>query len=180
MADMLHPLVREARAFAVRAHGRQKYGDEPYSVHLDEVAEVTRGVEDSPLALAVAYLHDVLEDTAVEPEELESAFCSHGPGLARDLCEAVMAVTDPEAPSRRTRKDKLHARLAGLDHKIECARVALLVKTADRVANVRSCVRDGKDGLLGMYRKEHVDFRDAVRREGLAEGLWEELEKSLA
>ena len=30
--------TESAREFAVSAHGNQKYGDEPYSVHLDDVA----------------------------------------------------------------------------------------------------------------------------------------------
>ena len=35
-------VVDRARAFAVQAHGDQRYGDEPYVVHLDEVAAIVR------------------------------------------------------------------------------------------------------------------------------------------
>ena len=50
-------LEREARDYAIAAHGDQKYGEHPYVGHLDAVAEIVR--PDGELAVAVAYLHDL-------------------------------------------------------------------------------------------------------------------------
>ena len=94
-----------------------------------------------------------------------------------------MSLTDPPGyPNRRARKAALHKTLSSLEYPNGgvAERMALLVKVADRVANVRSCVRDGLDGLLKMYRKEHAAFRDAARREGLADDLWRGLDEALA
>ena len=59
--------VKRAREFAIKAHGDQMYGDEPYIVHLDEVAGILHefGIMETIFtnAYIVAYLHDTIEDT---------------------------------------------------------------------------------------------------------------------
>lgn len=67
------------REFAVKAHASQKYGDHPYSVHLDAVASLVAawGGEE---AVVLAYLHDTVEDTSVTISEIEARF---GPKIAR-------------------------------------------------------------------------------------------------
>ncbi len=159
----------DPRAFAQRAHGSQSYGTGPYVVHLDEVAAL---VEDDPTLQAVAYLHDVLEDTAVQPTQLSEAF---GDTVTR----AVALVTDPPGANRRERKRRLHAQLAAADPTHPADRAALVVKAADRLANVRACVRDS-DTRLGMYRAEHAAFRPATYRAGLCDSVWDELDTLLA
>lgn len=166
---------RGARDFAALAHRDQRYGaDRPYTDHLDEVAAaVVAHAGDDPLLLAVAYLHDVLEDTAVTHAELEARFDA---AVAR----AVLLVTDPAGPNRRARKALLHRRLADLDpHADLAARAALVVKAADRLANLAACVASG-DPRLALYRREHPEFRAAAFRPGLCDPLWIELERLLA
>jgi hypothetical protein len=53
-------------------------------------------------------------------------------------------------------------------------------KTADRLANVRACLKDRKQGLWEMYRGEHATFRSAVYLPGLYDALWLELDSSLS
>ncbi len=36
----MSPTIARARAFALEAHGEQKYGDHPYAYHLDAVAAI--------------------------------------------------------------------------------------------------------------------------------------------
>lgn len=162
-----------AREFAVTAHGDQKYGDEPYSVHLDEVAElVARGVAlsgvDEDTAVAAAYLHDVVEDTAVEIEEVHVIF-------GYDVALAVALVTDPSEESRKEKKAVIMTRLAGATVSPQGNRIGLLVKMADRLANVKACVRSG-DSRLKMYRKEHAVFKASVYRQEVGGVLKEELD----
>jgi (p)ppGpp synthase/HD superfamily hydrolase len=158
----------EARAFAVAAHGDQKYGTAPYVVHLDQVATIVSGVDGGGPALAVAYLHDVLEDTDVTPDAVEESF---GPFVRR----CVEIVTDPPGNSRKERKRLLHERLKGVP---ESHALALIVKAADRLANVRTSARDNPR-LLAMYKEEHPAFRDAAFRPGLCDDLWTEMERHL-
>ncbi len=167
----------DLREFAKWAHGDQKYGDEPYVTHLDEVATIACGlVVDAAarvLVAMVAYLHDTIEDTPVNERFLADHF-------DWSAAKAVSLVTDPPGINRRLRKAALHARLSVVDETDRVGRAALLVKVADRLANVRSCLRvTNKTSLLKMYASEHEDFRFAVYREGMCDEAWRELDKLL-
>jgi (p)ppGpp synthase/HD superfamily hydrolase len=164
----LNATQQQARDFALAAHAEQKYGDHPYSVHLDAVAALVKpfGKE----AVVVAYLHDTCEDTKTTIAEIESKF---GPKVAA----CVSLLTDEPGANRKVRKAKTYARLAGVHGVNE---LALLVKIADRLANVRACVQDRKQLLLQLYRSEQAAFRKAVYRSDLCELLWAELEALLS
>lgn len=158
--------MTDPRDFAIDAHGAQTYGEgEPYVAHLDEVWEIVRVYDSSPGARAAAYLHDAPEDTAVTGAAVADAY-GETPGRAVEL------VTDPEGyPNRRTRKAALCERLVALDPSDPGERLALLVKAADRLANMRRCVASG-DSRLSMYRGEAVAFRLACYRPGICDGIW--------
>lgn len=59
-------LVTDAREFALRVHGEQKYGKRPYGVHLKAVANLVRHYGGSDAQVAAGWLHDTLEDTMQE------------------------------------------------------------------------------------------------------------------
>lgn len=65
--------VAKARDLAIKAHAGQvdKAGKDYYTAH---VAVVADGVKDDPVAMAVAYLHDVVEDTSVTIEDIRAEF----------------------------------------------------------------------------------------------------------
>lgn len=160
-------MLDDARSFAVTAHGSQMYGARPYVFHLDAVVGLLTpyGVE----AQIVGYLHDVVEDTAVTEDEVRKRF-GHLVG------ECVSLLTDAPGANRAERKAGTYARLATVAGSGE---LALVVKAADRLANVRSCVVDQRCGLWGVYRSEHAAFRRAAYRQGLCDPLWEELDALL-
>jgi len=58
--------------------------------------------------------------------------------------------------------------------------ITLVVKTADRLANVRACVADDKQSLLAVYLSEHPVFRKSAYRSGLCDPLWDELDDLLS
>jgi len=157
----------EARSFAIAAHGSQPYGTLPYSAHLDAVAELAAPFGEQ--AQVVAYLHDVVEDTTVPVERVRERF---GPLVA----ECVALLSDAPGADRAERKAKTYARLAEVSGPTE---VALVVKAADRFANVRACVSDGKRQLWQRYKGEHPVFRASAYRKGLCESIWEHLDALL-
>ena len=161
-------MLDEARSFALAAHGSQRYGDLPYSFHLDEVVALL-GPYGSQ-AQTIGYLHDVVEDTAVTDIEIRDRF---GPLVA----ECVSLLTDLSGASRAERKAETYARLAKVSG---AAELALVVKAADRLANVRSCALDDRRGLMTVYRNEHASFRRSAYREGFCDALWLELDVLLA
>ena len=58
--------------------------------------------------------------------------------------------------------------------------LALLVKTADRLANINACIEDGHSKKLAMYQKEHEIFKQSVYRKNLCESLWYQLNSKIA
>ena len=67
-------LVARASTYATSAHARiqhlRKYSGQPYDVHLRAVAKLVATVSSDPAVIAAAWLHDVVEDTEVDLEEL--------------------------------------------------------------------------------------------------------------
>ncbi len=143
-----------ARDFAVMAHWGQMYGDKPYIVHLDDVANVARPYGE--LAVTVAYLHDILEDTKTTADELLRVF-------GAPVANAVLVLTDGSG-NRRERKERSHAKLRA------SSGLPLIVKAADRLANMRTGVK------LDMYVPEYPAFREAAFRPGLCDALWLEMD----
>lgn len=166
-------LVSRARRHAEAAHTDQKYGICPYFRHLEDVAVIVASHGEE--AMAIAYLHDVLEDVkGATAEELENLF-------GKIIAECVKICTDEPGEKRPERKQKTNAKMAKVkgDHEI-----ALVVKAADRLANVRESVRASVlqpgNKFLPKYRAEHAEFRAAAHRQGLCDEIWAELDRLLS
>jgi hypothetical protein len=165
-------LLAAAEAYASVAHDGQQYGNVPYTDHLSHVEDlvISYGIE---FAVA-AWLHDVVEDTEITIDQLQSAF----PG---SVSLAVNLMTDPEGKNRKERKTKLYTRFHEALHRpvvFHHVDVAMVVKVADRLANVQSCEDTADFKLLKMYKKEYPEFRDALYREmSPAQPLWDELDE---
>jgi (p)ppGpp synthase/HD superfamily hydrolase len=167
--------VSRARDFAVKAHGAQQYGGHPYVYHLDQVVHLLEPF--GTAAQIVGFLHDVVEDTETPLEAIVEEF--------GDLvADCVKLLTDSPEGTREEKKALSHAKLAQVPVEHE-TKLALIVKAADRLANLRHCAQGGEQGdpvatrKLAMYRKEHSAFRTAVYRIGLCEDLWAEMEDIL-
>lgn len=141
--------------FAILAHSGLMYGNMPYEVHLAEVVGVLLndiGVPSDSHLIAAAWLHDVVEDTDTPIAKVKASFGEHVGGI-------VTLVTDPDLPTRAERKAEFHKRMSGIGFDardaIRCD--ALVVKTADRVANLRAGLREGST-KLHKYVTEHDEF----------------------
>lgn len=159
-------MIQKAREFAIKAHGAQMYGSAPYAVHLDAVAEILSGYGE--LAVTIGYLHDVVEDTAVSLAEIEASF-------GEVVAVSVGYLSDASGGSRAERKAAANAKLAAVPAEYN---VALLVKAADRLANVGASIA-GNAALLALYKNEHAAFKAAVYRAGVGEAIWAELNELL-
>jgi (p)ppGpp synthase/HD superfamily hydrolase len=165
-----HPdSVARARAFALTAHGDQRYGNHPYAFHLDAVAHLLEPY--GPDAQVVGYLHDVAEDTKVSLEQIRVEF-------GEVAADCVALVTDGPGANREQRKAATNAKLSQVDASGP-KRLALIVKAADRLANITESVRATGGSKLEMYRLEHPAFRSAAFRAGLCDALWERMEALL-
>lgn len=152
-------------------HINQKYGDAPYWKHLKEVyAVLLENLDIIPKELherllVAAPLHDAIEDTDLSYAEIKREF-----GL--DVAECVYAVTDELGRNRRERKKKTYPKLRDYGP-------AHFLKIADRIANIRSCIREDRFDLYLMYRKEQKDFVAQVKVAGVADDFWKLLDREV-
>lgn len=162
MAKRKQRLVDQAREFAIKAHGDQRYGDEPYIVHLDAVANVLVefGIRDG-VFLAGAFLHDVIEDTGVTRDDLAREFGFVVAGL-------VWVVTNEPGANRKERAAKTYPKIR------RSGAEAVRLKLADRIANTHHSIVRGTRHLE-MYRKEFPAFHEALYRAGECDDMWERL-----
>jgi len=163
---MISPVTR-ARRFAASAHGEQKYNREPYLSHLDAVVALLAPYGET--AQVVGYLHDFIEDTAGTHQAIAAEF-------GKFVADCVAIVTDEPASTRRERKELTHAKMSRVTREHE---LALIVKAADRLANVQASQAAESAAWLAMYRREQADFRAAAYRPGLCDELWAQLEVAL-
>ncbi|MBU6174511.1 MAG: HD domain-containing protein [Planctomycetes bacterium] len=154
----MNPKIQVARDFAIRAHGSQQYGHQPYVYHLDSVAELLISFGEE--AIIAAYLHDTVEDTETTLEDIRVMF-------GEDSAACVHLLTDEPGENRKARKAKTNEKLSKTSNTL-----ALTVKAADRLANLQEASQDPASGKLEMYRREHDAFRLAVYRPGLCDELW--------
>jgi guanosine-3',5'-bis(diphosphate) 3'-pyrophosphohydrolase len=162
---MMPEKVTRARNFAVAAHGDQKYGDQPYVAHLDAVVQILAPFGEQ--AQVAGYLHDVVEDTAVSLQTIRDEFGS-------EIADCVALLTDEPGSNRKERKRLTNKKLSavGADRQL-----ALFVKAADRLANVRQSAQEKSGSKLEMYRREHSAFREAAYRPRLCDEIWEEMDR---
>ncbi|MCC6551804.1 MAG: bifunctional (p)ppGpp synthetase/guanosine-3',5'-bis(diphosphate) 3'-pyrophosphohydrolase [Polyangiaceae bacterium] len=173
-AVVWNDLFEQARALGVAAHGAQRYGDEPYEVHLRAVVGVLvrfgASLDDGATAplLVGAWLHDSIEDTSLTRDEIERR-------LGPEIAELVWRVTDEPAATRKERKLATYPKIRGSE-------AAILLKLADRIANVEAS-RAGNSGLLRMYAGEHGDLKEWLEpasRCPMAARMWRHLDELLA
>lgn len=126
-------LKLKAKKFAEKAHEGQyrKNGNIPYITHPIRVAERLEDSGASEALVCAAYLHDVVEDTPVEMEEIEIEF-------GKQVAHLVRSHTEDKSKSWQERKQ----------HTIDTLKVGNLdVKqliVADRLDNLLSTEADLK------------------------------------
>lgn len=134
--------------FAIKKHGSQKYAGLPYKIHLVNVINVLLrnkifpDTSEHKILWKAAWLHDVLEDTNTSKEELINIF-----GL--DICEIVWALTDGLGKNRMEKKEHMYNKLIQNQN-------AIIVKLADRIANVEFSIINNDKDKIDMYCAENI------------------------
>src|SRR5262249_34688442 len=147
-------LIMEAADFAARRHAGQRrkgVAGEPYVNHLIEVATLlaeATGGSDATL-VAAALLHDTLEDTATEYEELDARF---GPQIAA----LVAAVTDDKSLPKAERKRRQIENAPGATPQ------AKLLKIADKTSNVRALIVSPPTNWDVVRIADYIDWAEKV------------------
>lgn len=122
-----------AAAFCQAAHAGQvrKYDNKPYSEHPLRVGQRIANLSWATCSMIVAaYLHDVVEDTAVSLDEIRRVFGIEVAELVDELTDKYTKATCPLL-NRAARKAREAKRLGG------CSREAKAIKLADVADNLR-------------------------------------------
>ena len=125
-------LLAAAFDFAFQLHeGQFRASGDPYIVHPVAVADLLRDIGASASVIAAGFLHDVVEDTDVTPDQLESHF---GPEV-RELVEGVTKLGGLNFTNRtEAQAENLRKMFLAMASDIR----VVLVKLADRLHNMRT------------------------------------------
>lgn len=156
---------KEAEMMANFLHNGQSYDCFPYSKHLEDVVEILRNNGFNGDFIIAGWLHDSLEDCNISYNKIKNLF-------GFNVAEMVFAVTDPKARTREERKLLVYNDLIAYPK-------AIIIKLADRIANVKHAKRTG-NSKLERYKKENIKFKEKLYPHTSDEGkiLWDILEKS--
>lgn len=144
-------LIEKAYCFAKAAHDAvgqvRKYTGEPYFTHPVAVAGIVSTVTHSEVMLAAALLHDTVEDTGVDLQEIEYQFGSN----VAELIGWLTKVSRKEDGNRAMRN------LIDLQHIAAAPAAAKTIKLADLIDNCKSIVsRDPKFAKVYLYEKAEL------------------------
>jgi GTP diphosphokinase / guanosine-3',5'-bis(diphosphate) 3'-diphosphatase len=125
-------LLNKAYVYAMQKHGSQtRASGDPYFSHPLEVAAILTDLRLDDASIAVALLHDTIEDTSATNEEIAHLF---GPQIAK-LVEGLTKIRRLDLVTREAQQaENLRKLLLAISDDVR----VLLVKLADRLHNMRT------------------------------------------
>ena len=130
--DANEALLNKAYVYAMQKHGQQKRASgDPYISHPLEVAAILTDMHLDESTIAVALLHDTIEDTTATRAEIDEVF-------GEDIGRLVEGLTKLKRLDLVTKKAKQAENLRKLLLAISDDVRVLLVKLADRLHNMRT------------------------------------------
>ena len=142
-----YPKLLQTQVFAEEAHQGQfrKYTGEPYITHPIAVMEIVSTVKHTEVMLQAALLHDVVEDTHFDFNDIEDEFGPEVTGLVYWLTD----ISRPHHGNRETRKamDALHYSRGPAESQT--------VKVADLIHNTE-CIAKEDPNFWELYKHEKL------------------------
>jgi len=145
---MRQDILKEVKSFAAQAHGdqRRKYTPDPYIVHPIRVMETCHRFTEDTGILSAALLHDVLEDTPVEADEMLQFLSSYMPSsLAQHTLRLVVDLTDVFTKAAYPSLNRRARKLKELERLKKAHPDAHTIKYADILDNAREIVPHDPD-----------------------------------
>jgi GTP diphosphokinase / guanosine-3',5'-bis(diphosphate) 3'-diphosphatase len=165
--DPNNSLICRAFQFAHSLHeGQFRKSGEPYIAHPVAVAELLRDLGGDSEMIAAGFLHDVVEDTDITPDEIETLFGTN----VRQLVEAVTKLSKFNFSSKTERQAENFRRMfVAMAQDIR----VIVVKLADRLHNMRTLefLSPEKQRLIAEETKEI--FAPLANRLGIWHFKWE-------
>jgi GTP pyrophosphokinase len=160
-------LIGRAFEFAYKLHeGQYRASGEPYIAHPVAVAGLLRDLGGSSVMIAAGFLHDVVEDTDVTPEEIESRFGVE----VRRLVEGVTKLSKFNFSSKTERQAENFRRMflaMAADIRV------IVVKLADRLHNMRTLEHLSPEKQRRISQETREIFAPLANRLGIGRFKWE-------
>ena len=130
--DVNEALLNKAYVYAMQKHGKQmRASGDPYISHPLEVAAILTEMRLDESTIAVALLHDTIEDTTATRAEIDELF---GEDIGR-LVEGLTKIKKLDLVTKRAKQaENLRKLLLAISDDVR----VLLVKLADRLHNMRT------------------------------------------
>ena len=160
-------LICQAFEFAYELHqGQCRASGEPYIHHPIAVAGLLRELGGSPVMVAAGFLHDVVEDTDVTPDEIEERF---GPEV-RCLVEGVTKLSKINFSSKKeSQAENFRRMFLAMAKDIR----VIVVKLADRLHNMRTLEHLADHKRRRISRETRDIFAPLANRLGMGRVKWE-------
>ncbi|MEZ4774908.1 MAG: RelA/SpoT family protein [Bacteroidia bacterium] len=158
--------IRRAFEYAREAHeGVRRKSGEPYILHPLAVAKIVvveMGLED-PTAIICAFLHDVVEDTEIELEDIRREFGNKAMEIINGLTKMSGSVLIDEMNS--TQAETFRKVLLTISDDIR----VILIKLADRLHNMRTMGSMRQESMLKITSETLYIYAPVAHRLGLYE-----------
>jgi guanosine-3',5'-bis(diphosphate) 3'-pyrophosphohydrolase len=165
--DADRELLTRAFDYAAQAHaGQVRQSGQEFIYHPWGAAKILAGLQLDEPTLAAALLHDVVEDTGTDIEELRAEF---GDEIA-NLVQGVTKLTRVQFQSREHAEAENYRKL--IVAMAEDLRV-ILIKLADRMHNLRTIEYLGKQKQLQKARETLEVYAPLAHRLGIHAIKWE-------
>ncbi len=166
-ADEYTNLICRAFNFALQLHeGQYRKSGEPYIAHPVAVAGLLRDLGGDDVTIAAGFLHDVVEDTEVTPEEIEELFGTD----VRRLVEGVTKLSKFNFSSTTERQAENFRRMfLAMAQDIR----VIIVKLADRLHNMRTLEHLKPEKQKRISRETREIFAPMANRLGIGRFKWE-------
>ncbi|WP_269932291.1 RelA/SpoT family protein [Aminobacter sp. HY435] len=168
--DVNEALLNKAYVYAMQKHGHQRRASgDPYFSHPLEVAAILTDMHLDEATIAVALLHDTIEDTSATRAEIDELF---GPDIGR-LVEGLTKLKKLDLVSKKAEQaENLRKLLLAISEDVR----VLLVKLADRLHNMRTLHHVPESKRLRIAEETMDIYAPLAGRMGM-QGMREELEE---
>lgn len=168
--DVNEALLNKAYVYAMQKHGSQKRASgDPYFSHPLEVAAILTDMRLDEATIAIALLHDTIEDTDATRAEIDQLF---GPEIGK-LVEGLTKLKKLDLVSKKAvQAENLRKLLLAISDDVR----VLLVKLADRLHNMRTLSVMREDKRLRIAEETMDIYAPLAGRMGMQD-MREELEE---
>ncbi len=171
--DFEEDVVQSAYNFGLKAHLHQKrYSGEPYFEHCLNVARILTDLHMDQTTIIAGLLHDVVEDTPFELEDIRNEF---GDDVAL-LVDGVTKISELKFESKELRQAETFRKM--LLSMARDVRV-IIIKFADRLHNVRTLDHVPERKRPRIARETRDVYAPLAHRFGIASIKWEMEDLSL-